>query len=201
MSGLFLLQHRHLHRKSAKIISIIFFSYFSPVAHQLKNYNRRNFHTLANGILLRRIFVFTFLTGFFVILHFKFITELVKELELEDKISALPQGYDTQISSITDGETRFWIGLIRATLSNCRILMIYEYPEKVTPSFHTTLQKIIEKSDPQKRTLILFTHKDDYDSLADMVFKIQNGKIKIGKPFKKNIKNPNIKQKITKQNL
>ena len=114
---------------------------------------------------------------------FKFITELVKELELEDKINALPQGYDTQISDITDGETRFWIGLIRAALSNCKILMIYEYPEEVTPSFHTTLQKIIAKSEPQKRTLILFTHKDDYDSLADMIFKIQNGKIKIGKPF------------------
>lgn len=116
---------------------------------------------------------------------FKFITELVKELGLEENINSLPQGYDTQISDITDGETRFWIGLIRAAMSNCKILMIYEYPEEVTPSFHITLQKIIAKSEPHKRTLILFTHKDDYDSLADMIFKIQNGKIKIGKSFAK----------------
>lgn len=110
---------------------------------------------------------------------FKFITNLVSELGLEEKIAALPKSYDTNIAEILDGETRFWIGLIRAALSNCRVLMIYEYPEDVTPDFHTTLQKIIATSEPEKRTLIFFTHKNDYDNLANTLYEIKNGKVSL----------------------
>ncbi len=116
---------------------------------------------------------------------FKVITALVNELGLTENIEALPKGYDTPIEDIKSGETLFWIGLIRAALSKCKVLMIYEYPEDVTPNFHTTLQKIIATSEPYKRTLIFFTHKDDYDNLADQLLKIEKGRIKEIKSIKK----------------
>lgn len=116
---------------------------------------------------------------------FEFIKTLVAELGLSDKINNLPKGYDTDISDIYDGETRFWIGLIRAALSKCKVLMIYEYPDDVTPNFFETLQHIIETCETDKRTLILFTHKNDYDNLADMIYVINNGKVSLKKVPKK----------------
>lgn len=116
---------------------------------------------------------------------FEYIKTLVAELGLSDKINNLPKGYDTDISDIYDGETRFWIGLIRAALSKCKVLMIYEYPDDVTPNFFETLQHIIETCETDKRTLILFTHKNDYDNLADMIYVINNGKVSLKKVPKK----------------
>ena len=113
--------------------------------------------------------------------NFSVIEAQVKELHLEEVINSLPQGYETPISDILEGETRFLIGLIRATLSKCKILMIYEYPDDVSENFHKILQHIISTSEGSKRTLIFFTHKDDYDNLADMLYEIKNGKIKLAK--------------------
>ncbi len=109
---------------------------------------------------------------------FSAVEAMVKELNLEEVISKLPQGYNTQIADIFDGETRFLIGLIRASLSKSKILMIYEYPDDVSENFHKLLQHVIASSEKSKRTLIFFTHKDDYDQYADLIYEIKNGKIK-----------------------
>ena len=112
---------------------------------------------------------------------FEFIKALVRELGLEEKINSFPKGYNTAINDIISGEDRFWIGLIRAALSKCKVLMIYEYPEDVSPDFHIVLRHIIATSESEKRTLIFFTHKDDYDSLADKLYVIENGKVHLSK--------------------
>ena len=109
---------------------------------------------------------------------FSFIEKQVEELGLDKVISSLPAGYDTLVSDIKNEETRFWIGLIRATLSKCKVLMIYEYPERVSKNFQAMLEKIVASSEPDKRTLILFTHKDEYDYLADAIYEIKDGKVK-----------------------
>ncbi len=117
---------------------------------------------------------------------FNFITSQVQELGLEKVINSLPYGYDTNISDITEEESRFWIGVIRASLSKCKILMIYEYPEKVSPDFSTILQNIISTCEIDKRTLIVFTHNDSYDNLAQAIYEIKNGKVKLEKIKNKN---------------
>ena len=109
---------------------------------------------------------------------FKQVKDLVKELGLEDVINGLENGYNTNIEDVKDGETRFWIGFIRAALKQSRILIIYEYPDDVSPDFHEIFKKIIETSEKKKRTIIFFTHKNDYDYLADAVFEFENGKLK-----------------------
>ncbi len=116
---------------------------------------------------------------------FKFIKSLVEELGLKEKIEALEKGYNTDISTIKDGETRFWIGLIRAALKKCKILMIYEYPDEVSPDFHIILKNIIATSESDKRTLIFFTHKDSYDDLADMLYEVKRGEVSFPKMHKK----------------
>ena len=115
---------------------------------------------------------------------FSAIETIVEKFGIQDVIKNLPQGYDTPISDIQNGETRFWIGLIRAALSKCKILMIYEYPDDVSDDFHILLKNIISTSENDKRTLIFFTHKNDYDNLADLMYEIKNGKVKMVKATK-----------------
>ncbi len=123
---------------------------------------------------------------------FTYVQAMAIELGLDEKIASLPQGYDTQISDITNEEMRFWLGLIRAAMSKCKILMIYEYPEKVSKNFHILLKNIISNFEADKRTLIFFTHKDDYDELADLIYEIKNGKIKLKVHSKKSVEKKTV---------
>lgn len=106
------------------------------------------------------------------------LDDLIAELGLTEVIARLPNGLDTQVEEIKDAETRFWLGIIRAALSKCKILMIYEYPNTDNPEFKSIFHNIIRTCETDKRTLILFTHNVDYDPLADAVFEVKNGKIK-----------------------
>ncbi len=106
------------------------------------------------------------------------LNALIEELGLTEVISRLPNGLETQIGDVKDDEMRFWIGIIRAALSKCKILMIYEYPNTDNPEFHEIFQNIIKTCETDKRTLILFTHNQDHDKLADAVFEVKNCKIK-----------------------
>lgn len=109
---------------------------------------------------------------------------LIEELGLTQIIASLPNGLNTQIEDVTNNETRFWIGLIRAALSKCKVLMLYEYPETTNPEFKEIFDKIISTCETDKRTLILFTHNDCYDYLAGQVIEIVKGNCKIIKANK-----------------
>lgn len=106
------------------------------------------------------------------------LNDLIAELGLTEVIARQKNGLDTQIEDVTNPEDRFWVGIIRAALSKCKILMIYEYPNTDNPEFHAIFQNIIKTCETDKRTLILFTHNQDHDQLADTVFEVKNGKVK-----------------------
>jgi ABC-type bacteriocin/lantibiotic exporter with double-glycine peptidase domain len=112
---------------------------------------------------------------------FEAVKKLVDEFGISEKIESLPQGYDTPISDVKNEETRFWIGLVRAGLSEAKILMVYEYPENVSKDFDETFKNIIATCETDKRTLIVFTHKDNYDDLADMIYEIKNNRVRLVK--------------------
>lgn len=127
----------------------------------LYNYNEKTFKNHIDYCSAHPIFISGTIKDNLLVANkdFNFIKSLVEEIGLTEKIESLPSGYNTDITDIYDGETRFWIGLIRAALSKCKVLMIYEYPEDVTPNFHKTLGHIIETCETDKRTLIFFTHR------------------------------------------
>ena len=106
------------------------------------------------------------------------LNDLIAELGLTEVIARQKNGLDTQIEDVKNPEDLFWIGIIRSALSHCKILMIYEYPNTDNPEFHAIFQNIITTCETDKRTLILFTHNQDHDKLADTVFEVKNGKIK-----------------------
>lgn len=121
------------------------------------------------------------------------INKLIDTIGIRNDINDLPAGIDAQISDITNPATLFLIGLLRALLTNCKILMIYELPENTPNTFRTKIKRILSKFEGQK-TIILFTHTDIYDPIADMIYEVKNQKVKFVK-----IKFSKTKSKTKKQ--
>ena len=68
------------------------------------------------------------------------------------------------------------LGLVRALLTNCKILMIYEVPQDAPASLRKKVKNLLTKFNIDK-TIILFTHSNDYDSIADVSYTIDNGSV------------------------
>ncbi len=115
------------------------------------------------------------------------IQEICEKVGVHKDILDLPKGYDTDISQVNSSATNFLIGLARATLSNCKILMIYELPEDCPEHFRSNIKSLIQNNIDNK-TIIVFTHSDSYDDIYDIMYEIKDGKII-------NIKVKNFKEK------
>lgn len=110
--------------------------------------------------------------------NFDKVKELATYTKIDKIIAKYPFGYSTQISDIKSSEHLFAIGLLRAMLSNCKILMVYELPEEVSKTFKNNVRKILTDPILNTKTLILFTHDDRYDESADIIYTIEKGKVK-----------------------
>lgn len=102
------------------------------------------------------------------------IEKICAELGILNDIQALPKQFDTNISEIDSDVTLFMLGLVRALLTNCKILMIYELPSQASDEFRQNIVALIQKYNIDK-TLLIFTHTDDYDKIADRIYEITKG--------------------------
>lgn len=116
--------------------------------------------------------------------NFKKIIATCRDIGVLTQIENLPNGFETQISQINSNATRFLLGFIRALLSNSKILMIYELPQDIPKSFRKELIDILMKL--KNKTIILFTHTDEYDEIADLCYKVTRGKVSIVAKMTKN---------------
>jgi len=105
------------------------------------------------------------------------IKKLCKDVGVLDDILTLPTGFDTEISEVQSSTVYFMLGLVRALLTNCKILMIYELPQDVPDSFRLKIVELIKKYNVDK-TIILFTHSDDYDEIAEQIYTVRCGKVR-----------------------
>ena len=117
---------------------------------------------------------------------FNKVKNLAEHTKIDKLIYKYPFGYSTNINDIKSNEDLFAIGLLRAMLSNCNILMVYELPDGVSKTFANKVRNIISDPILSTKTLILFTHTDRYDEFADIIYTIDKGKVKSVKV--KNIK-------------
>jgi len=106
------------------------------------------------------------------------IKSYCNELGLMKYIQKLPKGFDTDISDIKDIAMLFMLGLARAALSDCNILMIYELPQDVSEKFKKNIKKLLTQQEIRK-TVILFSHSDDYDDIAETIYEVDNGVVKL----------------------
>ena len=104
------------------------------------------------------------------------VEKLCQDFGIYNEIHSLDKGFDTDIKEIKSSVTLFILGLIRALLSNCKILMIYELPYDTSEETRTHLIEIIKNYYIDK-TIIIFTHTDDYDDVASKIYSVVEGKV------------------------
>ena len=105
------------------------------------------------------------------------IKKICKTLNLLDYIEKLPKGFDTEITEIDNSMMLFALGLVRALLTNCKILMIYELPQDASDEFRKNIREFVTTYKIDK-TLIFFTHTNEFDDIADGLWEVKEGKVK-----------------------
>lgn len=106
------------------------------------------------------------------------IISVCEKVGILNEIMELPLAFNSQISEIKSSTSLFLLGVARALLSNCKILMVYEIPSDAPEEFRKQIAKFLQDYFIDK-TLILFTHSDDYDNLAEVVYLIDKGNVSL----------------------
>lgn len=114
---------------------------------------------------------------------FNKVKEVCDKLGLTSNIERYEKGFETDVYDIKSSGTLFLIGLARALLSNCRILMIYELPQDTPETFRKKIVNYLSNNKVDK-TIILFSHSNAYDNIAGIIYHVNNGKIKLEKVSK-----------------
>lgn len=106
------------------------------------------------------------------------ILKVCEQVGVLKQINKLKNGFDTLIEDVKNSGTLFLLGLVRAILSNPNVLMIYEIPQDQDDKFRQNIVNLLTKHDINK-TIILFTHSDDYDSIAGLTYEVKKGVVKL----------------------
>ena len=95
---------------------------------------------------------------------------------MADYIKELPKGFDSEIDDDMPRMFKFLLGLARAILTDCEVLLVYETPSAMSKTDKLLLQRLIADL-AKERTIILFTYGDLYDNVAKICYKIEQGQL------------------------
>ena len=104
------------------------------------------------------------------------IEKLCAEVGILNDIQGLSKGFDSHIAEVNSSSTYFMLGLVRALLSDCKILMIYELPQDAPDAFRQHIINLLTTHKIDK-TVILFTHSDVYDNIGECIYQVVKGNV------------------------
>ncbi|PSN82816.1 hypothetical protein B9Q13_03905 [Candidatus Marsarchaeota G2 archaeon ECH_B_SAG-G16] len=115
------------------------------------------------------------------------VLKTLKELELEDIFSSLPQGIDTQLTerggNLSEGQKQV-VSFLRAIVRKPKIIILDEATSQLDPFTESRLQKALFKA-LSGRTSIIIAHRLSTVKTCDFVIYIDNGKVvEMGPPSK-----------------
>ena len=107
------------------------------------------------------------------------VKEAAKEIELDDFISSLPEGYNYNVRergvSLSTGQRQL-ISFLRAYIKNPQILVLDEATSSIDTDSELLIQKAIEKI-TKNRTSIIIAHRLSTIMKSDNIIVMDNGKI------------------------
>lgn len=115
----------------------------------------------------------------------------IHDAQLEQFLSRLPQGLDTQIGekgALISGGERQRIALARALYRKPEILMLDEATSALDLETEASIMQAIAKLKDRGMTLVAVTHRLDTLRIADRVLTMEKGRIVRDEPFKQPIK-------------
>lgn len=110
--------------------------------------------------------------------NFNDVKAICSKLGLDKTIEKYAKGYETNIDEVKSSGVLFLLGLARALLSDCNILMIYELPQDTPETFRKKIVNYL-KSNNVDKTIIIFTHSNAYDEIASLTYTVTKGKVKL----------------------
>ncbi len=122
----------------------------------------------------------------------KKIFEVCKRLGVHEAITALPEGYETNLiknPSALSAQQKFLVGLARALLTKSEIFMIYEFPIGLNEKEQETIKHLLNELKGE-RTILVFSAQNPIDDILDRHFKIEKGnvvEVPVKKPKKERI--------------
>lgn len=109
----------------------------------------------------------------------KKIFEVCKKLNIHDIITALPDGYQTNLiknPSALNLQNKFLLGLARALLTKSEIFMIYEFPVGLNENEQQTIKNILNEL-KHERTIIIFSALNTVEEIVDRHFVLSSKNI------------------------
>lgn len=106
------------------------------------------------------------------------IMTAIKNFGLKDLIEKLPENINTKINENFNKKLLFFLGLVRAYLGDPKILLIYETPNNMSEKDTSIFERII-KFLKRKKTVIFFSHNEEYGHLFNKIYHIENSEIKL----------------------
>jgi len=106
------------------------------------------------------------------------VRKMCETVGILEYINKMPKKFNTKIEELNSHGLLFLIGLVRAMLSKCHILMIYELPQDIDNIFRMNVIDLLTKKKLNK-TIIIFTHSDEYDQIADLVYEVKDNSVRI----------------------
>ena len=107
------------------------------------------------------------------------VKDAAKEIELDDFISSLPEGYNYNVRErgvgLSTGQRQL-ISFLRAYIKNPQILVLDEATSSIDTDSELLIQKAIEKI-TKNRTSIIIAHRLSTIMKADKIIVIDKGKI------------------------
>ena len=71
---------------------------------------------------------------------------------------------------------KFLLGLARAVLTGCEVLMVYEVPSALSNADKLMLMHTFEDL-AKDHTIILFSYGNLFDNISKIIYKIDNGRV------------------------
>ena len=105
------------------------------------------------------------------------INKALKLVGLYEDIRALPEGIATNINMTGFDEYQlFLLSLARGIIAGSNVLVLYEYPNTLNEAEKLHVKDVL-LSLCGKKTIVLFTAKNDFDDVSKLTYIMENGKI------------------------
>jgi len=113
-------------------------------------------------------------------ISFEKINQLIKDLDLEEMISQLPDGLSTQIGEKgvkLSGGQRQRIAIARALYTDAEVLLFDEITNQLDVHTEQEIIQTLTKVAYQQKTILMITHHEHLLNKFDRILSLENGKI------------------------
>ena len=108
------------------------------------------------------------------------VKQLIHDLDLEEMISQVPEGLDTQVGERgikLSGGQRQRLAIARALYADAEILLLDEITNQLDARTEQEIIKTLDKVAQQKKTIIMITHHHNLLRRFDRVLRLENGEL------------------------